>query len=193
MIRKPHLLAAIAAAALTSAAGAQQSGDDANRDLLDVSAENFEIFEAEGRALYSGDVNAVRGDARLRADRVNVFFRASASGAFETITRLVAEGEVYYVTEGEVAHGDEGVYDVEADTIVLTGDVVLTQGCNVSTGRRLVANLTTGVSRLEGGAGDEEGGRVRSIFFPDAQTDAPQRECELPTPPGDGPQAFDGE
>lgn len=193
MISTRFTLALLAAGALAGAALAQPSGATRSPDLLDVSAENFEVFEAEGRALYSGDVNAVRGDARLRADRVNVFFRASETGAFETITRLVAEGEVYYVTEGEVAHGDAGVYDVENDTIVLTGDVVLTQGCNVSTGRRLVANLTTGVSRLEGAGEDETGGRVRSIFFPDAQTDAPQRECEMPTPPGDGPQPFDGE
>lgn len=193
MISTRFTLALLAAGALAGAALAQPSGATRNPDLLDVSAENFEVFEAEGRALYSGDVNAVRGDARLRADRVNVFFRASATGAFETITRLVAEGEVYYVTEGEVAHGDAGVYDVENDTIVLTGDVVLTQGCNVSTGRRLVANLTTGVSRLEGAGEDETGGRVRSIFFPDAQTDAPQRECEMPSPPGDGPQPFDGD
>ncbi|MEO1038786.1 MAG: LptA/OstA family protein [Pseudomonadota bacterium] len=184
-------IALLGATALSAAAFAQAPGGAMNEGPLDVSADNLQVFEAEGRAVYSGDVNAVRGATRLRADRVDVFFRASDTGAFEAVTRLVAEGQVYYVTAGEVAHGEHGVYNVETETITLTGNVVLTQGCNVSTGSRLVADLATGVSRLQGNEGAQSGGRVRSVFFPGAQDEVEQGDCEMPTPPGDGPQAFE--
>lgn len=182
---------AAAGLALTPAAYAQAPGAPMDEGPLDVSADDLQVFEAEGRAVYSGDVNAVRGGARLRADRVTVFFDDSEGGRFEAVNRLIAEGQVYYVTESEVAHGERGVYDVEADTITLTGDVVLTQGCNVSTGSRLVADLTTGVSRLDGAGGEGGDGRVRSVFFSEEDEGETPRECPRPQVPGDPPRDFD--
>mgnify|MGYP006284468635 CR=1 FL=1 len=191
---RPGLLGgAIAAAglALAPAGSAQAPGAPMDEGPLDVSADDLQVFEAEGRAVYSGDVNAVRGGARLRADQVTVFFDDSEGGRFDAVNRLIAEGQVYYVTASEVAHGERGVYDVEADTITLTGDVVLTQGCNVSTGSRLVADLTTGVSRLDGDGGEGGDGRVRSVFFSEDGEGETPRECPRPDVPGDPPRDFD--
>ena len=191
------------ALALGGAARAQGLAEPPGEGPLDVSADRVEVFDQEGRAVYSGDVNATRGGVRLRADRIEVFFQRREGGGFGDIRRLVAEGEVYYVTPAEVARGDRGVYEIADEIITLTGEVVLTQGCNVSTGEELVANLNTGFSSLSGGeAGDAErtGGRVRSIFFPDegppggnaseAEPSEP-RDCPPPDVPGDGPQPFD--
>ena len=83
-----------------------------------------------------------------------------------------------------------GVYDLVEGAITMTGSVVLTQGCNVSTGERLTADLDGGVAQLSGG----EGGRVRSVFFDDPDADQgppPPGECPQPEIPGDGPQAFE--
>ena len=181
---------ASAGLALAAAPGwAQAPGAPMDEGPLDESADDLQVFEADGRAVYSGDVNAVRGGARLRADRVTVFFSDADGGRFDSVSRLIAEGEVYYVTEAEIAHGEQGVYDVEADTITLTGDVVLTQGCNVSTGARLVADLTTGVSRLDGQGGGD--GRVRSVFFSEEDEGEAPRDCPRPEVPGDPPRDFE--
>ncbi len=184
-------IAAAAVLAATSYASAQAPGAPMDEGPLDVSADDLQVFEADGRAVYSGDVNAVRGGARLRADQVTVFFDNADGGRFDAVSRLIAEGEVYYVTASEVAHGARGVYDVEADTITLTGDVVLTQGCNVSTGSRLVADLTTGVSRLDGSGGGDGDGRVRSVFFSEENGGETPRDCPRPEVPGDPPRDFD--
>jgi lipopolysaccharide export system protein LptA len=45
--------------------------------------------------------------------------------------------------------------------VVVTGDVILTQGKNVLTGNRLVYNVRTESARMEGG-----NGRVQGVFYP---------------------------
>lgn len=154
---------------------------------LSISSEGSEAIEEEARIAYTGDVNATRGNTRLRADRIDVYF---TDDRFRDIDRIVAAGEVYYVTPTEVARGDRGVYDLSTEQITLTGEVVLTQGCNVSTGQRLILDLQAGSARLTGGE-DGEGGRVRSVFFdtPDSETAEP-RDCPQPTIPGAGPRPF---
>lgn len=190
-----HLIAAGAAAlALSPAAFGQTAPMTPGQGPVDISADRGEVFDREGRLVYQGDVNVVRGDARLRADRVEAFFTRRENGGFGPIQRIIAEGEVYYVTPEEIARGDQGIYDLEAGTIELTGSVVLTQGCNVSTGERLVADLDGGAVRLSGG-GSGASERVRSVFFEDPEegeaVPAPG-ECPQPDIPGDGPEPFEG-
>ena len=51
------------------------------------------------------------------------------------------------------ATGTRGVYDAQADTITLTGDVVLVRGEDVATGTTLVMRLSEGRTILDGGEG----------------------------------------
>jgi lipopolysaccharide export system protein LptA len=189
------IAAAACALAFTGAGLAQLAQRGPASGPLDISAANFEGFEREGRLVYEGDVNAVRGDTRLRADRLEVFFTPREGGGFGPIRRILADGDVFYITGAEIARGDSGVYDLDAETITLEGSVVLTQGCNVSTGERLVADLNGGAARLTGG-GTGANERVRSVFFedPGQEGNIPQAgECAQPAVPGDGPETFDGE
>ena len=181
------LMAALAAAsALLAPAAAMQ--DAAVPLPTDISAARSQLFDARGLVVYSGDVNVVRGGVRLRADRLEAYFVRSETGARE-LQRIVAEGDVFYVTDREIARGDAGVYDLAAETIDLTGSVVLTQGCNVSTGEHLHAEIATGIARLDGG---DTAQRVRSVFFNDESGDstADADECPEPVIPGNGPRPF---
>lgn len=180
-------LAVLLAAVMVPAAAQPGQGP------LDISSDDQEFFEAEGRAVFTGNVNAIRGDTRLRSDRAEVFFTDGAGGSRQ-LSRIEARGDVFYVTPTETARSDRGLYEVEGEIITMIGDVVLTQGCNVSTGQRLVANLQTGVSRLFGSDEGQAGGRVRSLFFSedDAQARAPG-DCPMPVVPGPDPLRFDEE
>lgn len=186
------LLAAAALAAFTAAPSPAQEAGVASRapaeGPLDISAERGEVFDTEGRVVYSGDVNIIRGDTRLRADEVEAFFSRAAGGGFSELQRIVARGDVFYITPGEIARGDQGVYDLVERQITLTGSVVLTQGCNVSTGEQLVANLDGGAARLTG-AGENQ--RVRSVFFDEDTAGSDPADCPPPTAPGRGPVPFE--
>ena len=168
---------------------------EAGEGPIDISADNVEVFDQQNRMVYSGDVNAVRGLTRIRADRIEVLFEAQDGPGFGPISQLVASGDVFYVTPTEVIRANDGAYNVATEVITMTGDVILTQGCNVSTGHRLVANLQSGVAELVGN-NQANGGRVRSVFFPD-QDNRPSttpfsQSCPQPGVPGDGPRAFEG-
>ena len=60
------------------------------------------------------------------------------------------------VNGAEAAEAAKAVYTVSAGNIVMTGDVILTQGVNALSGQKLTADLNTGSGRMEG--------RVKTIF-----------------------------
>jgi len=103
-----------------------------------------------------GRAELVQGDNRLRADTVSGLNQTGES-------RIEASGNVYFVTPDQTIRGDRAVYTTADDMIVVTGDVILTQGQNVLTGSRLTYNVRTQTARIE--AGGE--GRIRGVFYPD--------------------------
>ncbi|WP_420471228.1 LptA/OstA family protein [Brevundimonas sp. FT23042] len=104
-----------------------------------------------------GRAELIQGDSRIRAESIE----AGLNGG--TLTRVEASGSVYFVTPAQTIRGDRAVYTPANDTIVLTGDVILTQGENVITGGRLVYNTRTESAQMEGGSG----GRVQGVFYPE--------------------------
>ncbi|MFN3669004.1 MAG: LptA/OstA family protein [Brevundimonas sp.] len=102
-----------------------------------------------------GRAELIQGDNRLRADTVTGLSQTGES-------RIEATGNVYFVTPDQTIRGDRAIYTTADDTIVVTGDVILTQGQNVLTGSRLVYNVRTQSARIEA-AGQ---GRIRGVFYP---------------------------
>jgi lipopolysaccharide export system protein LptA len=121
------------------------------------------VLQKDQRAVFRGNVEAVQGRIRLKADELEVHYRnkGEASRVGGAISRIDARGKVFVSSPSETAAGDAGVYDIAAKEITLTGKVVLTRGDNVIRGQRLVLDLATGESRIEGGTG-----RVRGYFVP---------------------------
>lgn len=103
-----------------------------------------------------GRAELVQGNNRLRADTVSGLNQTGES-------RIEASGNVYFVTPDQTIRGDRAVYTTADDMIVVTGDVILTQGQNVLTGSRLTYNVRTESARIEA-AGQ---GRIRGVFYPD--------------------------
>ena len=63
--------------------------------------------------------------------------------------------------------GDRAVYTPDTGEVVVTGDVILTQGQNVLTGGRLVYNVNTEAARMEGAPRGAAGRRVQGVFYPE--------------------------
>ena len=105
-----------------------------------------------------GRAELTQGENRIRANRIE------GSISDGDLTRVEATGDVYFVTPEQTIRGDRAVYTPADDTIVLTGDVILTQGENVMTGGRLTYNTRTEAAEMDGSG---EGGRVQGVFYPD--------------------------
>ena len=150
--------AALALLLATGAAHAQASVgfDTGDRDPdapVEVTADRLDVNQTDGTAIFTGNVVVVQGDLRMTADRVRVEYGETTP---REIARIHAFDNVTLVSPTETAEGAEAVYEVASETVVMTGDVVLTQELNVVSGEMLTIDLVTGEGVVEG--------RVRTLL-----------------------------
>jgi lipopolysaccharide export system protein LptA len=140
---------------------------------VSYSANNLEYFDSERRLVLIGDVDIVQGEARLRADRITLFFSsssgASAGGGAPSqglgsgdIERMIAEGEVFYIRPSQDARGDRAEYNVAQDSVTFTGNVIIMSEENVIRGNTLVLNIGNRRTVIR----PQPGQRVRGVFVP---------------------------
>ncbi|MGE0740334.1 MAG: LptA/OstA family protein [Hyphomonadaceae bacterium] len=156
----------VAAAAMAAPAHAQLSEGGGP---VSYSADNLEYFDGERRLVLTGDVDIVQNDARLRADRITLFFSASSGNteggqglASGDIERMIADGEVYYVRPAQSARGDRAVYEVAQDSVTFTGNVVVASEENVIRGNTLILQIGSRRTTIR----PDRGQRVRGVFVP---------------------------
>ena len=168
---------AIGAAALAAIAGIgvalPASGQSAHnsRAPIDFSAQRIELQDRADRAILSGDVNIRQAEMALTAARVTVFYTGDLTAGSPQVSRLDAAGGVTVRRPDQNARSNYAVYDLDARTITMIGDVRLTQGGgNTITGGRLSIDLDTGRATIDGsgvGGGSatrSTGGRVTGTF-----------------------------
>jgi lipopolysaccharide export system protein LptA len=77
----------------------------------------------------------------------------------------------------QTATGESGIFDMQANTVTLLGNVVISQGQNVVKGDRLTVDLTSGTSRVECGKSQGQC-RVQALIQPGAMRgDKPGNEA----------------
>lgn len=122
---------------------------------VEITSDTLSVNQADGSATFSGNVVIGQGDMRLQAQNVRVEY---AQGDRTRIQKLHASGGVTLASAAEAAEAQEAVYEVTSGTIVLTGNVLLTQGANVMSGQKLTVDLSSGTGQMDG--------RVRTILQP---------------------------
>ena len=139
----------------------------------------MEWMNEERIAIARGKADAIQGRYHLRANTLIAHLSRNERASADNILWIEADGDVLLVTPAESAQGKVGIYDVVNKSVTLEGDVILTQGDNVVRGERLVMDLRTGVSTLDGGPASENAvtpsasdRRVRAIFTVDEGSNA---------------------
>lgn len=167
------LLLAMGMVLAAHAAHAQAAND--GKQPIEIASDNLEVVQDQNQAIFTGNVIAKQGQLTVKSDRMVVFYHGSGEGAASTagamgegIYRIECYGHVVFVRPEETAQGDTAVYDVDADTIDVVDNVLLTRGQNVLKGTKLNYNLTSGRSVLQGGGTIASGGkgRVQGLFIP---------------------------
>ena len=121
---------------------------------VEVTADQLAVNNADGMAVFSGNVKVVQGEMTLTAAEVQVKY-GSDQGDIE---ELIASGGVNVINLGDTATSKDAVYTIDSGVIVMTGDVVLTQGPSTMQAQTLTINLTDGTGLMEG--------RVTTVFVP---------------------------
>jgi lipopolysaccharide export system protein LptA len=149
-----RIIFAVAAVVLFSGPATAQEARIAFGDLaqdttlpVNVTAQSFSVNNADGTAVFSGDVVVTQGEMTLSAAEVRVAYTQDQTA----IDRLFASGGVTIVNLADSARAREAVYTVATGVIVLTGDVALTQGPTALAGQKLTVNLRDGTGLMEGG------------------------------------------
>jgi len=165
---------------LAGAGGAVAQLSPQSNAPVDITADQLDVQNQKCLAIYTGDAEALQDTSRLRANTINIYNKTLPPhpGAQNTsgepgaancgqLDRMEADGQVYYVTPNEIVKGDHAIYNANDKTIVVTGDVVVAQGKNVSAGSRLVINTDTGIATFSSNVtGRGKAGRVRTVVYP---------------------------
>jgi lipopolysaccharide export system protein LptA len=134
---------------------------------VNYAADRIELQDKQKRVVLSGNVDITQEDLRMRAARTTV---AYTDGDALRIQRIDATGGVTVTRRGERASGDVAVYDFNRKLITMVGSVSLLRGTDTLRGGRLVIDLNTGISSVDGQSGGEAGaasgtrGRVSGSF-----------------------------
>jgi lipopolysaccharide export system protein LptA len=169
-------------------------GFSQNRDQpVKIQSDGLVVRDKDKMATFTGNVHVIQGDTEMRSKVLVVYYLDSskpgptpattmktaqpgaAPGSGEQqqqIRRIEATGGVLVTQKDQNAAGDNGIFDMQSNTVTLNGNVVVTRGKDVVRGQRLVVDLNTGVSRIDGG-------RVDALFG----SPPPNGEANPPGPP----------
>lgn len=140
---------------------------------VNYAADRIELQDKQNRVVLSGNVDITQADLQMRAARTTV---AYTDGGSLQIQRIDATGGVVVTRGNERASGDVAVYDFNRKIITMAGNVALRRGADTLNGGRLVIDLVTGISNIDGrssGGGStgpgqtvpiSKGGRVSGSF-----------------------------
>ncbi|MCT8158509.1 LptA/OstA family protein [Pseudoruegeria sp. SHC-113] len=117
---------------------------------VDVAADQLEVDQASGAAVFTGNVLVTQGEMTLSAESLRVEYAAAEGDTPGGISRLLAKGKVVLVNGADAAEADEAIYTIATGTVEMQGNVLLTQGPNVISSEKMTANLETGTARLDG-------------------------------------------
>jgi lipopolysaccharide export system protein LptA len=137
---------------------------------VNFSADRIELQDRQDRVVLSGNVDITQAGLNLKAARTTVAY--TDAGSLQ-IQRIDATGGVRVSRGNETARGDVAIYDFNRRVITMVGNVALRRGGDTLNGGRLVIDLASGISSVDGraggsssavGSGGSGGGRVAGSF-----------------------------
>jgi lipopolysaccharide export system protein LptA len=168
--------AAAPKAKAAKSAGAPFAGFGGNsKEPIRIDSNKLEVFDKENRAVYLGDVVVVQGQTTVRSTTMTVHYtsnKTAAAGAAapsaagqNSIRKIDFEGPVSILSGTQSATSKFMTYDALAETVTLTGNVIISDCDNVQRGERAVYDVKTGRATVDAGSK----GRVQGIFTPGSE------------------------
>ena len=154
-----------------------------SKEPIKIDADKLDVLDKDNRAVFTGNVVAVQGETTVRCTVMTVFYEgrgtgngqagakpatpapsaAATGGQDSSIQRIECKGPVTVVSKTQAATSDNAVFDRANNRVIMTGNVALNDGPNITRGERLVYNTATGVANVE-----NRGGRVQGFFVPNS-------------------------
>jgi lipopolysaccharide export system protein LptA len=158
-----------------------------SKEPINIEAAKLDYFDVEQKLVYTGEVIATQGEAKLRATTLVIYLMPKAgktagsapSSSSNQVRRMEATGPVTVVSKDQIGTGDRGIYEKSENKVYLLGNVTLSQGVNVTKGDKLTYDLDTSRAVVTGGD------RVKSMFMPGNNDDNGSQKKPAPAPKHD--------
>ncbi len=155
-----------------------------SKEPIRIDANKLEVFDKEQKAVYSGDVIAVRGTTTTRSTVMTIYYdnkkaqpqqgagavrnanggnTAAQDGALK---RIEFTGPVSVVNGTQTATANNMVYDALAKVMTLKGNAIVSDGPNVQRGELMTYNTEDSIATI---TNPVPGGRVQGVFTPGSQ------------------------
>lgn len=125
---------------------------------VEVSADKLDVFNKEGRAVYTGHAKAIRDTTTMTCDVITVFY-----GSGREVLRIVATGHVEAVDADRWAAGERANYDNLVGVLTVEGDPKARAGARTVKGERvtmLTGEEKVSITKAKTVAPNESGGQV---------------------------------
>ncbi|MGV2980716.1 lipopolysaccharide transport periplasmic protein LptA [Camelimonas sp. ID_303_24] len=147
-----------------------------SKEPIKIDSDRLDVFDKEKKAIFAGNVVAVQGETTMRCKTLTVFYEqgvgaqggaksapaAQAGGDNNGVRRLECAGPMTVISKDQIATADNATYDKGEQKVYLIGNAKLSQGENVTTGDRLIYDLSTSRASVE----HKPGQRVRALLVP---------------------------
>ncbi|MCB2082689.1 MAG: OstA family protein [Sphingomonadaceae bacterium] len=130
-------------------AGAQAIAGHNSKAPVSFDAGRIELQDRQNRVALSGNVMLTQAGLTVKSNRMLINY--TDAGSLQ-IQRMTATGGVQVTRGNESASGDIAVYDFNRRIITMAGNVRLRRGADNLSGGRLVIDLASGVSSVDGRA-----------------------------------------
>lgn len=135
------------------------------RAPVSFDAGSIDFDDRANRVVLTGGVRVEQAGLTVRSSRMLANY--SDDGSLN-VDRITANGNVVVTRGNERASGDVAIYDFNRRVITMSGNVELKRGTDTLRGGRLVIDLASGLSTVDGRGGvtnsDGSTGRVSGTF-----------------------------
>jgi lipopolysaccharide export system protein LptA len=167
-------LAALAGAWTTAAAAQDQPQFKLDPNApVGVASDTSNYKQDSCTLVLTGNVQITQKQARLVGHTANAV-AAKKAGKCADMDKIDVDKDVYYVTPDETVRADHALYDLTANKVTFTGQVVTVRGADVATGSRLVVDLKTNEYSMEG--------PVHAVITPPPKRDTAEAPATKPAP-----------
>ena len=130
---------------------------------VEIISDELEWNEKEKIAYARGNASAEQKDKKITADELIVHLSKDNNNTKNNneIVMIEAIGNVIFSSKEDKATGNNAVYNIVKNNIIIDGNVILKRKENIMQGEHLEMDLNTGVSSISNG---KEGEKVRMLF-----------------------------
>ena len=153
------------------AAGTQHNQKPINAEqnnIIHITSDKLISYNKAGYAEFIGDVTATQEETVINADRIKVIFKKNLANkgplsvSEESISEIIANGNVKIKFDNRVAVAQQAVYNTKTKVLVLTGEGSrITSGKDTISGEKITFYRTDGRLNVESGSKK----RVEAEFY----------------------------